>query len=466
MGVQNYSDCLPLPRQAKLPRMKPAARRWIVGIAAAAALLVAVFAWLVHRYVPSDEELARRLSAGFEERSGIALQVGSVRWALRPVPVVEFEGLATGQAEPITVRRVVVHPRLSALWQRTISVDRLEIEGAVFPRASVRDFRGRFKGDPASETQPLLGGDWKLAEIPLDRLQLRDVTWIDRRGIALAYDADVQFDAAWRPRTAEISRVGVTPVAQARFERDGEQDRWRVLIDVGGGTWNGNAELRTLEGGRLRAEGRLSPQQVDIGGLTGAFKRNNSVAGRFSGETLLESEGDNPGDLVRNLHTRTRFSVRPATLKGFDLLKAVSTAGTDRSGQTVFDELSGTLETQSKDDGIVIRYTGLRARSGLLTASGSATVFNRRLDGEAAIDVVDGLVGVPFKLGGTLDKPQFSLTGGAATGAAIGTAVLPGVGTAIGARIGQKLEKLLDGDDDQQKSRPPARPNRSRPRAP
>ena len=135
-------------------------------------------------------------------------------------------------------------------------------------------------------------------------------------------------------------------------------------------------------------------------------------------------------------------------------MKAVSTAGADRSGQTVFDELTGTLDTQGTEDGIELRYTGLQARSGVLRASGSATVFNRRLNGEAAIDLVDGVVGVPFKLAGTLDEPQFSLTGGALAGAAVGTAVLPGVGTAIGARVGQQVEKLFGGEDEKKDKKP------------
>ena len=95
----------------------------------------------------------------------------------------------------------------------------------------------------------------------------------------------------------------------------------------------------------------------------------------------------------------------------------------------------------------MLRYTNLKGRSGVLTASGSATMINRRIDGELAVDLVDGLVGVPLKVGGTIDAPELSLTGGALTGAAIGSAVLPGVGTAVGARIGQRIENLLGGGD-------------------
>jgi hypothetical protein len=155
------------------------------------------------------------------------------------------------------------------------------------------------------------------------------------------------------------------------------------------------------------------------------------------------AEAGELGALLRSLHTRTTFSVRPATLVGLDLAKAVSTAGTSRGGSTPLDELTGTLDTQGGEDGTVLRYTGLKARSGVLTASGHLRFFNRKLDGEIAVDIVDGVVGVPLKIGGSASDPEVSLTGGALAGAAVGTAVLPGVGTAIGARVGQQMEKLF-----------------------
>src|SRR4051812_14208002 len=93
---------------------------WVIGIGAAVLLLLGglgVFAW---RLVPSDETLAAQLSLRFEQATGIGLRVGSVRWALRPAPIVVLSDLATAQPRPVTVQRMVVRPRLSALWRGRI----------------------------------------------------------------------------------------------------------------------------------------------------------------------------------------------------------------------------------------------------------------------------------------------------------------------------------------------------------
>jgi hypothetical protein len=429
--------------------------RWIASLAAVAMLLLGGGALLLILLLPSDAELAAEVGARFQRASGIGLKVGSLHWSLRPSPVVVLSELATEQQAPITVRRLVIRPQLAALWRRQLAVESLEIEGGVLPRASVRAFRGRWNS--AGVGAPgLLAGAWTLAEVPLERLLLRDVVWIDRRGIALAYDADVLFDPAWRPREAELRRPGVTPPARLRLEREGSEDRWRTLIDVGGGTWNGSTQLQALDDGRLRLGAELEPRGVDVVTLLRSFGRHAAVDGKLAGRTTVDAEGADAGELVRRLHTRTRFTVAPATLEGFDLARAVRSAGTSRGGRTALDSLAGTLDTQAGEDGIVLRYSAVKARSGVLTASGNATVLNRRLDGELAVDLVDGVVGVPLKVGGTLDAPELSLTGGALTGAAVGSAVLPGVGTAIGARIGQQMERLF-GSGDKKKSPAPSR---------
>ena len=433
-------------------------RRWLIGTGVAVLLLLGGLGWFALRLLPSDEALAARVSESFERASGIGLRVGSASWSVRPTPVVVLHDLATDQPRPITVRRVVLRPRLAALLRRSIAIEAVEVEGAVLPRASVRAFRGRWQAD---EVPGMLAGAWTLAEIPVERVRLEDIVWINRRDIALAYDAELRFDPGWRPREAEVRRPGVSPTTRLRLAREGEEDRWRVQIDAGDGTWNGQAELRTLEKGRMRITAELEPRDVDVGVLVSAFRRHQAIEGRFDGRTEVRSEGDDVGELIRHLTTRTRFVMRPATLKGFDLSKVVGAPNAARGGRTVLDELTGTLETQNTGDGILLRYTGLQARSGLLSASGSASVLNRRLNGEMAIDLVDGVVGMPLKLAGTLDEPQVSLTGGALAGAAVGTAVLPGVGTAIGARVGQQVEKLFGGEDDKKKPQQPA-PSKAR----
>lgn len=443
--------------------MKHPVRPWLLGIAAVLVLGIGVLVLVVRAKLPTDDEVAAQISAGFEKRFGVALKVGGAHWSLLPLPVLVLSDIATDQPRPITLRRITLQLKLAPLLlQRVIAVDEVELESLVLPRASVRAFRG--KGPKPAEgggNVVALPAPWALAPIPVERVRWRDAVWIDRRDIALAYDGDIAFDPEWRPRQARIERAGVSPLARLRLDREAGQDRWRTRIDVGGGTWNGVMRFETLAAsGKLRVSAELEPRQIDIESLVQAFGRSSSVAGKVSGQTTLVAEADKTQDLgalVRSLHTRTTFAVQPATLTKLDIAKAVTTAGISRGGRTTLDELTGTLDTQGTEDGVVMQYSNLKARSGVLTASGKLRLFNRKLDGEVAVDLVDGVVSVPLKVGGTVSDPELSLTGGALTGAAIGSAVLPGVGTAIGARVGQQVEKLFDGDAADTKKKPAPR---------
>jgi len=439
-------------------------QRWLIAIAAVLALAVGGL-WLALRaWLPSDADLAQQLSARFEQSVGIGLSVGSVRWSLLPVPQIVLTDLATAQPQPITVHRIALQPRLwSWLRTRELAFDDIEVEGASLPRASVRAFRGR--ADPDDLVNKNLTDGWHPAAVPIAHLHFRDVTWIDRRDIALAYDGDVEFDPRWRPRRAEIRRADASPDARLRIERTkGDEDRWRTLIDVGGGTWNGESALDALPDGRLRLTAKLEAKGVDVESAMRAFDRRTPVAGKLSGPTEVKAEGRDPPELLRSLHTRTRFSVSPAEFTRFDLVTAVTSLGVDTKGKTVLDEFSGVLDTQGTEDGVVLQYSDLKARSGLLTASGNVRLFNRRLQGAVAVDLVDGVVGVPLQIAGTVDAPLLSMTKGAVAGAAVGSAVLPGVGTAIGARLGQRLERMFEDDEAKAKKKgaPATRPRAQR----
>ena len=429
--------------------MKHPVRRWLIGIAAVLLLGAGTLVLVVRSKLPTDDEVAAKIAAGFEQRFGVALKVGAAHWALLPTPMLVLTDVATDQPRPITLKRASLQLQLAPLLHRVIALDEIEIESLVLPRASVRAFRGKGPKPQEGNNIVALPAPWTLAPVPVEQVRWRDVVWIDRRDIALAYDGEVSFDAQWRPRTARLERAGLPTPVRLRLDRESGQDRWRTRIDAGGGTWNGVTRLETLPGGKLRVSAELEPRQIDIESLVQAFDRRTSLAGKVSGQTTLTAEADAVQDLsalMRSLHTRTTFTVRPATLTRLDVVKAVSTAGISRGGRTSLDQLTGTLDTQGTEDGVVMQYTNLKARSGVLTASGNLKLFNRKLDGEIAVDLVDGVVGVPLKIGGTMSDPELSLTGAALTGAAIGSAVLPGVGTAIGARVGQQVEKLFGGD--------------------
>ena len=213
--------------------------RWLVRGAAGLVALGVVGAALVAWWMPSDAELAARVSAEFEQRTGIGLTVGRLHWTVFPVARLVLEDVATSQQEPIRVRRLEVNPRLRPLLSREVQIDSVSVDGVALPRESVRAFRGK-----AVASTPA-GGNWTLAPIPVDQVRFTELTWVDRSDIALAYDGRIDFDPQWRPRTAEASRHGVTPPARLRLEREGDADRWKTLIDIGGGTWNGVSELAT-----------------------------------------------------------------------------------------------------------------------------------------------------------------------------------------------------------------------------
>jgi hypothetical protein len=160
---------------------------------------------------------------------------------------------------------------------------------------------------------------------------------------------------------------------------------------------------------------------------------------------------------VQSLHSQTTFSMRSATLLRFDLGKAVRSAGRTHDGQTALDAVSGQMDTQNTAQGMVVDFSHLQARSGALSASGKARLANRQIDAEFAVDLVDGVVGVPLRVNGPTDHVTVSVPGGAVAGAVVGTVILPGLGTAIGARLGAALGGIFT---------PPARRNNDSPARP
>ncbi|MEO8022188.1 AsmA-like C-terminal region-containing protein [Polaromonas sp.] len=414
-------------------------RGWMVAVGALAVLLG--LSWLALVFLlPSDEELTARARAELQSRLGVPVALGALHWRLLPVPAVVLEDAATGQPQPITVKKLTAYPNLGALLARRLQFDRVELEGAVVPQLSLR----AMDAQPASLLPDV-------AATPLERFVFRNLTWVSRHGVAVVYDGEIDFDANWRPRQARVRRPDFQPATDLTLTRQGQEDRWTTRINVGGGTAHGEVAVQTRDSGRMQLEGRLQPVGVDVASAVSAFNRKPVIAGKASGTTQLSAAGSTVGELARSLHTQTAFTMGRSTLLRFDLDKAVRSLGQEHAGQTELDSVTGQLDTQNTPQGMVATYTNLKASSGVLSASGKVRLANRHIEADFAVDLVDGIVGVPLLLSGPVDKVAVSVPRGAIAGAVIGTAVLPGVGTAIGARLGATLGNIFNPD-------PPTKP--------
>lgn len=420
--------------------MKRAHQLALAGGITVAALLGG--AWLaVHTLLPNGDALARRIEAEAQARLGVKVTVGSAQWQVLPQPMIEVREVRTNQAQPIEIGRASLHPKLwLLLTQRVFVAERVELERAVAGREAMRAFRGKAGAAQAS------GQDFTLGDVPLERFVFRDLTWISYSGVPVAYDGEIDFDPQWRPRQASLRRPGAPAPATLDLKRDGQADRWQARIALAGGTAHGKVALAESAKGEFTLSGELAPQNIEIAAAMATFNRRAPLSGRASGRTTLSARGDSVGELARSLRTESDLTVAQGVVLRLDLDKAIRTRGKERDGQTPLDSLTGHLQTQNTENGTRFTYTNLKAKAGNYTASGEAVVWQKRVDANGTLDIVDGLVGVPFTINGPVQKPDVKVPPGFFAGAAIGTAVLPGVGTVIGARIGGALGRVFGND--------------------
>ena len=319
------------------------ARKWLVGLGAVVGVLL-VPALIGLSLLPRDEALAQRTAQALSAAAGVPVTVGALQWQVFPTPRVVIENIATEQPRPIMLKKIMLYPNLKALWQRRLQVDRVLIEGAVVPQLSMVALGAAERAAP-----PAL--PWTVADLPLARFEFRDVTWLSRRGIPVIDEGEVEFDPQWRPRTAGIRRPGIVPTADLSAIRQGQDERWAIRINVGGGTATGALRLQITTSGRLRLDGALQPRDIDTAAARVAFNRKPVVAGKAAGTTTVSAEGASVARLAGSLHTQSGLRISRARLLGFDLEKAVRSAGTEHAGTTPLDTLTLQLDTQNTGHG-------------------------------------------------------------------------------------------------------------------
>ena len=405
-------------------------------IAALCCAVLALSVWAAAAWwLPSKQELAVRASQLASESLGVGVSVGALDWRVLPTPRVVLREVVTAQEQPLRLEQLSLYPRLLPLLAGRIELERVELDGGTVVQRSLRGL-----GAGATQGQ----GDAEGTALDIARLEFRDLTWISRSGVAVVYAGEADFEPGLRLRAATLRRPGLSPAADIAITRDTAADdagvqRFTLRVRLGGGAADGQATVETLPDGGLRLRGTLAPRGVEVQAALAAFNRNAPISGRAEGQTRFSADGANPLVLAQRLHTETRFVMQPATVLRFDLDRAIKTLGREHQGQTVLVRLDGRVQTQNSPDGTVFRFLDIQARAGALSASGEARLQDRRLQAHAAVDLVDGVVGVPMTIEGPMGQLKVTVSKAPLVGAAIGTAVLPGVGTAIGAAIGRVL---------------------------
>lgn len=385
--------CLPVSWDNRLMR---AQNKWAIGLAGGVVVLVgAAVAGLAHWAGSADFRLRAQQAAS--QALGVPVQLGEVEITYWPALGVAVHDVRVLTRPALTLAQIDATPVWSSLLVGQPVLDALVVRNAVLPQqgilAAVAALQKQAPKAAARRTD-------LAASLPR-RIELDQVTWVDASRQRLTVNAEIAFAGELLPETARVEIVGGRYVgARARLEREGEA--WQLRADIGGGTLTGPLRLQTQRGGGWRLTGDVTTEKVEVAALTAPSR---ALTGKLNARTALQADFKEPGALVDAMRTQTKFTVRQAVLHGIDLAQAAHTLGISRSGQTVFDTLTGQVTTQGK----VVQLNNLVANSGSLAATGNVVLAaDHALSGKANVTLAGGAIGVPLTVGGTLDAPSAS----------------------------------------------------------
>jgi len=433
-------------------------------------------AFTLHRWVSTDD-FRQRVEREASAALGLPVTLGGVAVDVWPLPAVALSGIAVQSKPPLTLERVEVRPLWQPLLQGRLAVATLLVRRAVLPQQGIdavllalqkKKQPTPVKQGPKAPKMPEPAPEAASLEGLPRRTVLDEVTWVSAAGARTTVAAEAALGDDGLPDSASfkllkgnlqglqatLQREDPTPVEKGSDAAAGE-DHWALRVEVGGGRIEGRLGLRRAPAGpparpgeALVLQGQLQTRGVEVSALTAPA---GTLSGQLEATTSLNARAATTSGLVDALQSHTTFTVRNAVINGLDLAKAVQTVGLSRGGQTRLDMLAGQVNTQGR----AAQLSNLVASSGMLSATGNVAISPAKaLSGRVIVNVagdskvgqaIGGAVGVPLTVGGTLDKPEVTLSRSALLGAAIGTALLPGVGTGAGANLGDRVGEGLRG---------------------
>ena len=405
--------------------------KWVVAIAVALLVLLAMALFGLSRWASSDD-FRTRAQQQATQALGVPVQLGQVEIALFPAPSVAVHDVRVQTRPPITLQRVEARPVWLSLMLGQPELGSLVVRNAVLPQQGITAIAAALQKQEAAAGKPAPSKPADAATPPQlpRRIVLDHVTWVDAKAQKLTVDAEIEFEGELLPQTAHIQVVeGRFAGARAQLER--QPDAWQLRSEIGGGTITGPLRLQTVRGGGgWRLNGDLATHGVEVSALTAPSR---TLTGKLEARTSLQAEFKDPAALADVLRSQTRFTVRNALLQGIDLAAAVRTLGVSREGNTPLDTLTGQVTTQGK----VVQLTNLVAKSGLLSAEGNVTLAaDRTLSGKVTASLGQ-IAGVPLAVGGNIDSPSVTPTGVALPGSAAASELTDKVGKGLRGLFGK-----------------------------
>ncbi len=168
-------------------------------------------------------------------------------------------------------------------------------------------------------------------------------------------------------------------------------------------------------------------------------KNQRVLAGKAGFQTTLSLSAPELDTLTEHINAYGSFYVNEGIVFNTDIehAAAITSPGRENQDTTAFSELDSQFTI--KDNTIML--SRLRITSSNLTGSGEIVIHtNKNIEGslDVALRSTGNLLKVPLNVSGTIDSPEFALTGGALVGSAVGTSVLgPGLGTFVGFQTGK-----------------------------
>ena len=374
-----------------------AQNKWALGLVGGVVVLVgAAVAGLAHWAGSGDFRLRAQQAA--TQALGVPVQLGEIEITYWPALGVAVHDVRVLTRPALTLAQIDATPVWTSVLLGQPVLDALVVRNAVLPQQGILAAVAALQKQ-APKAAAKKASD-PVASLPR-RIELDQVTWVDASRQRLTVNAEIAFAGELLPDRARIDVVGGRYAgASARLEREGEA--WQLRADIGGGTLTGPLRLQAQKGGGWRLTGDVATEKVEVAALTAPSR---ALTGKLNARTSLQAEFKEPGALVDAMRTQTRFTVRQAVLHGIDLAQAARTLGISRSGQTVFDTLTGQVATAGK----TVQLSNLVANSGSLAATGNVVLApDQSLSGKANVTLAGGAIGVPLTVGGTLDAPSAS----------------------------------------------------------